>query len=122
MNNSKFSLRKRAKSFKYAWQGIVALVRGEHNARIHLVAALIATILGFVLQISYLEWVAIVVSIGLVIATESMNTAVEAICDKVSTERDELIKKAKDCAAAAVLIVSMTAAIIGVIIFLPKLF
>ncbi len=121
MKNSKFSISKRLNSFRYAWQGIVALVRDEHNARIHLTAAAIATIMGFCLKISSMEWIAIIGCIGLVIATEAMNSAVEAVCDKVSPEKHELIKKAKDCGAAAVLIVSISAAITGVIIFVPKL-
>ncbi len=121
MKENKFSLRKRANSFRYAWQGIVALVRDEHNARIHLVAAIAASALGFIVKLTPLEWIAIIACIGIVIATEAMNSAVEAVCDKVSPEKHELIKKAKDCGAAAVLIVSITAAIIGSIIFIPHL-
>ncbi len=121
MKGSRFSIGKRLASFRYAWQGIVALVRDEHNARIHLVAAVVAMAMGFCLRISSMEWVAIVGCIALVIATEAMNSAVETVCDKVSPEKDDLIKKAKDCGAAAVLIVSIAAAIIGVIIFVPKL-
>ncbi|MFR9539998.1 MAG: diacylglycerol kinase family protein [Rikenellaceae bacterium] len=122
MKSSKFSISKRLSSFRYAWQGIVALVRDEHNARIHLVAAVVATMMGAWLKISTMEWVAIIGCIGAVIATEAMNSAVEAVCDKVSPEKHELIKKAKDCGAAAVLIVSVTAAIIGSVVFLPKIF
>ncbi|MFI3281186.1 MAG: diacylglycerol kinase family protein [Rikenellaceae bacterium] len=121
MKSDKFSLRKRANSFRYAWQGIVALVRDEHNARIHLFAAVAAIVVGFALQISSMEWIAIVGCIAIVIATEAMNSAVEALCDKVSPEKHELIKKSKDCGAAAALIVSIAAAIIGCVIFVPKL-
>ncbi len=121
MKGSKFSISKRLNSFRYAWQGVVALVRDEHNARIHLVAAVVAAIFGFALEISAMEWVAIIGCIAIVIATEAMNSAVEAVCDKVSPEKHELIKKAKDCGAAAVLIVSIAAAMIGAIVFLPKL-
>ncbi len=122
MKSSKFSVSKRLSSFRYAWQGIVALVRDEHNARIHLAAAVIATVMGFWLKISSMEWIAIIGCIGAVIATEAMNSAVEAVCDKASPEKHELIKKAKDCGAAAVLIVSVTAAIVGSVVFLPKLY
>ena len=119
--STSFSFRKRIRSFGYAWQGIVALVRHEHNARIHIVAAIFVIILGFVLGVSTLEWVAIVGCIGAVIAAEIFNTAIEAICNRVSTENHELIKRSKDCAAGGVLLISITAAIIGAIIFLPKL-
>lgn len=121
MKNEKFSLRKRAASFRYAWQGIVALVRDEHNARIHVVAAVAAVTLGFVLQLSPLEWVAVVGCIGAVLAAEAMNSAIEAVCDKVSPQPHELIKKTKDCAAAGVLFVAIAAAVVGAILFLPKL-
>ncbi|MFR9619946.1 MAG: diacylglycerol kinase family protein [Rikenellaceae bacterium] len=121
MKNRKFSIGKRLASFGFAWQGIVALVRDEHNARIHLVAAVVASAMGFWLNISSMEWVAIVGCIGLVIAAEAMNSAVEAVCDRVSPEKHELIKKAKDCGAAAVLIVSISAAIVGSIVFIPRL-
>lgn len=121
MKSSKFSVSKRLSSFRYAWQGVVALVRDEHNARIHLVAAIVASVVGFWLKISAMEWIAVVGCIGIVIATEAMNSAIEAVCDKVSPEKHELIKKAKDCGAAAVLIVSIAAAAIGAIVFVPKL-
>lgn len=121
MKSSKFSISKRLNSFRYAWQGIVALVRDEHNARVHLVAAVVASAMGLWLKISSMEWVVIVGCIGIVIATEAMNSAVEAVCDKVSPEKHELIKKAKDCGAAAVLVVSISAAIIGAIVFVPRL-
>lgn len=121
MRNGSFSWSKRVKSFSYAWNGLVVLLRDEHNARIHLVAAVVATVMGFVFDISSLEWVAIVGCIGLVIATEAMNSALEALCDRVSTERHELIGKAKDCGAAAVLVTAITALIVGLIVFVPKI-
>lgn len=118
---SPFSWRTRARSFGYAWQGIVALLRDEHNARIHLAFAVLACILGLLLQISLSEWLAVLICMALVFATEAMNTAVEALCNKVSPEYDEHIKKSKDCAAAAVFITAMISALIGALIFAPKL-
>ncbi len=114
-------MRKRLESFRYAWEGLVVLVRDEHNARIHLIAAAIAIAMGFILHISPMEWAIIVLCICVVIATEAMNTALEAICNRVSMERDDLIKRAKDCAAASVLITAIMSIIIAGIIFIPKL-
>ncbi|MDE7159783.1 MAG: diacylglycerol kinase family protein [Muribaculaceae bacterium] len=119
--NEGFSWRARGRSFRYAWQGIVALVRDEHNARIHLCAAVVAIGLGAWLGISRLEWVAIVMCIALVLAAEALNSAVEALCDRFGAERHPLIGKAKDTAAAAVLLTAAGAAAAGAIIFLPRL-
>ncbi len=121
MEKSNFSWRKRAASFKYALQGVVTMVRDEHNMRIHLVAAVIAVAMGVVLHISAIEWIVVTLCICGVIAAEATNTAIESLCDKVSQERDPLIKRSKDCAAAAVLIIAIGAAIVGSIIFLPKI-
>jgi len=116
-----FSLMSRLKSFSCAINGFKILVREEHNARIHLIAAILVIVLGFVFQINMFEWVSIIFSIGLVFAFELINSALENIADFVSDEKHILIKKAKDMAAGAVLSASITAFVIGIIIFLPKL-
>ncbi len=121
MNSDKFSWRARARGFKYAWAGIVALVRGEHNARIHCVAAVAVIAAGLWLGLDRWEWVAVSLCIGGVLMAEGFNSAVEALCDKVCTERDPLIKRAKDIAAGAVLLFVASAVVTGLIIFLPKL-
>lgn len=82
---------------------------------------MLAVALGLWLDISAMEWVAVVVLIGLVLAMEAVNSAVEALCDKVSPQRDPLIEKSKDLAAAAVLLVALAAFVCGLIIFLPKI-
>ncbi|MCC8170443.1 MAG: diacylglycerol kinase family protein [Parabacteroides sp.] len=121
MNDTRFSLRKRLKSFVYAFRGIGLLVRHEHNARIHSVAAAAAVTAGFVLRITPVEWTVIVLVIGAVLAAEAFNSALEALCDFVSPGYHESIKKAKDLAAGAVLLVAIAAAIIGAVIFLPRI-
>lgn len=114
------TLKNRLNSFKYAFNGLGVLFRDEPNARIHAICAVMAVVLGFVLQISLLEWVAVVVSIGLVIAFELMNSAIEAFCDHVTPEQNQNIGKIKDLSAAAVLISAIAAFTVGIIIFLPK--
>lgn len=122
MKNNGFTLRKRLKSFAYAFNGIRLLIRNEPNAWIHCVAAIGAVALGFVLQISRSEWIAIVVVIGIVLAAETVNSSIEALADLVSPEYNEAIKRTKDLAAGAVLLVALAAAVVGCIIFIPKLF
>lgn len=121
MNDTQFSFRKRLKSFVYAFRGVGLLVRNEHNARIHLVAAATAVTAGFLLKITAVEWTIIVLVIGTVLAAEAFNSALEALCDLVSPGYHESVKKAKDLAAGAVLVVAIAAAVIGSVIFLPRL-
>ncbi|MCB0430075.1 MAG: diacylglycerol kinase family protein [Flavobacteriales bacterium] len=120
MKHGKFSLRKRLASFRYAFAGIKALIRDEHNARIHLVATLCAVAAGFYFRISSFEWIAVAVAIGLVFITEAINTAIEQLADVVSPGKNERIGRIKDLAAAAVLLSAITAVVIGLVVFGPK--
>mgnify|MGYP002560868488 CR=1 FL=1 len=110
------------KSFKYAIEGLWAGIITQRNMKIHILIAVAVIILGCVLEISKWEWITCIILIGLVISAELMNTAVEAVVDMVTSEQSPKAKLAKDTAAGAVLIVSITAAIVGAVIFLPKLF
>jgi diacylglycerol kinase (ATP) len=121
MRDEKFSLRKRIKSFSYAFAGIKVLLREEHNARIHTVAALVAVMLGFLFGITPGEWTAVVIVIAMVFAAEAVNSAIERTADFVKAERDDRKRDIKDLAAGAVLLCAMGAAVVGVIIFLPYL-
>jgi undecaprenol kinase/diacylglycerol kinase (ATP) len=121
MKYTKFSLRRRLTSFIFAFNGIKILLKEEHNSRIHLFAALVAIASGFILKISVVDWIAITFSIGMVITVEVINTAIEKFADFIKPERHLAIKKIKDLSAAAVLISSITALIIGIIVFIPKI-
>jgi diacylglycerol kinase (ATP) len=116
-----FTWRARAGSFVYAARGVVALVGREHNAWIHLGAAVLACAAGWALAISRLEWCLIVFAIGGVLAAEAFNTALEALANAVAPRRDPLIGRAKDLAAAGVLIASGAAALVGALVFGPRL-
>lgn len=122
MKQQKFSLRKRLKSFSFAFNGLRLLLKEEHNSWIHILATVCVVIAGFIFDISAFEWIAIVFAIGLVIALELINSAIENIADFVLPEKHDKIKKVKDLAAAAVLISAVTALVIGLIIFIPKIF
>lgn len=121
MKEEKFSWRKRARSFVYAFRGIKMLLRNEHNAWIHTAAALTAVTLGLWLGLSAMEWVAVALCIGAVLAAEAFNSAIEALADRVSPGYDESIGRAKDLAAGGVLLTAIGAFIVGLIIYLPKL-
>ena len=109
------------KSFGYAFQGIFNTIRTERNIKIHCAAAILVTIFGIWLQLSKTEWMICFILFGLILALELVNTAVEATVDLFTEERKPLAKKAKDAAAGAVLIVAIFAAVIGILIFIPKL-
>ena len=115
------SFRRRANSFRYAFQGLADLLRNQPNARIHLAVAVAVIVAGFFFRISRSEWLAVVFCIVLVFAFEAMNTALEYLTDLVSPEFHPLAGKAKDAAAAAVLISAAGAVAVGLIIFLPKI-
>jgi undecaprenol kinase/diacylglycerol kinase (ATP) len=117
-----FSFKKLAQSFGYAFNGLGRAIRSEQNMKVHIIAAIAAITGGFVLRISTTEFIAVLICIGLVIAFEMFNTAVEKLCDFVSVERHTQIKVIKDLSAGAVLIMAIIAFIIGLVIFLPKIY
>jgi len=117
----RFSLVARAKSFTHAFRGIGILVKSTHNFLIHIFVAIIVVILGFILKISYIEWLLIIFAIGFVMVTEAINTAIEIDIDLTSPNFHPYARDTKDVAAGAVLISALVACIIGLIIFLPKI-
>ena len=112
---------KLVRSFKYAVEGL-KLVKREYNMKIHLSVALVIVLLGLFFSISKFEWIAVILSIGLVISAEVMNTAVEEAMNLHTSVHPETYPKAgrpKDIGAAAVLVASVIAAVVGLIIFVP---
>ena len=116
-----FSLRRRGRSFKYAFAGIKDFFRSEHNAWIHLVATLAAIVLAVIAHISRVEVIALTFAIGFVWIAELFNTAIEKIMDFISAEQNPRIGFIKDLSAGTVLIAAVVAVITGCIIFIPKL-
>lgn len=105
------------KSFAYASEGIVTVFRRGTHFRVMLLLFICAVILGLILRLSYIEFAIIILVSGLVLACEMFNTAFELIVDFVSPEKNPVIKKTKDIMAGASLIASITAFIVGIIIF-----
>ena len=97
------------------------VLRTQRNARIHLSLALVAIVLGLWLGLSRIEWAIIVLTIGLVLAAESFNTVAEAAVDLATAEYHPLAKIAKDVAAGAVLLMAITAVVVGLLILGPPL-
>ena len=109
-------------AFRAAFQGIVKVVAQERHMRFHLVAAVAVILFAWCLELSSLAWVAVIFAIALVLTAELLNSALEEVVDLVSPQRQAKAGYAKDAAAGAVLIASISAFFIGCIVFLPKLF
>lgn len=116
-----YPMKKFIRGFSYAFKGIAYATSTQINFRVELVCTLIVAALGFVLHISPMEWVCVSICIGLVVGAEMFNTAIEVLTDMVSPEWNEKAGHVKDIASGAVLVIGIFAAVVGGIIFLPKI-
>ncbi len=114
------ALKKLLWSFRYAFTGLILVIKSEQNMRIHCLGTVVAVCLGLFFRISALEWIAVILSIGLVISAEIFNTAIEILADRVTMLDDELIRRAKDAGAAGVMVMAFATLVVGAIVFLPK--
>ncbi len=110
------------KSFKYAIRGLVKTFREELNLKIQTIIAILVIILGIYFNITQFEWLVLILVIGLVILMEVVNSAVERITDVLKPRINSYVKEIKDIMAAAVMLASVMAVIVGLIIFWPYLF
>jgi diacylglycerol kinase len=108
-------------AFGFAFQGIWYLLRTQRNAQIHCLIGACAVALGAVLRIARWEWLALILTITLVLAAEGVNTAVEAAVDLATTARHPLAKVAKDVAAGTVLLCAIGSVVVGCVVFIPHL-
>ena len=121
-NKRKWKNRDLVSSLEFALTGILTAFKEERNMRKHAVTALVVILASFVFQVSRIEWLFLLMSIFLVVAFEIINSAIENVVDLASHYHFSMLaKKAKDMAAGAVLVVSLLAAVIGVLIFLPRI-
>lgn len=109
------------KAFTHAGNGIAWFFTHDRNGKIHLVAAVLVTILGSLVHLPFAEWEVLLLCFALVISLEMLNHAIEKLADVAHPDRHPMIKTAKDVAAGAVLWSSIMAVIIGALIFIPKL-
>lgn len=115
------ALERYKKSFFHALDGLVYATKYEHNMVIIIPCAILAIIAGFTFEISLMEWLFMILIIGLVIGTEMINTAIEAVVDLETLDKNPLAKIAKDTASSATLVFSIVAFIGALIMFVPKL-
>jgi undecaprenol kinase len=108
--------------FLNAFRGLKIFWLTTRNLLIHLVVSILVIILGFYFHVSSMEWIVLVFSIGFVLVTEAINTAIEIDIDLTSPEYHPFARDTKDVAAGAVLLSVFTTILVGLIIFLPKVF
>lgn len=108
-------------SFRFAWQGLRLAFATQRNLRIDLAAAVVAVGAAWVLELPPGELALVVLAAAAVIAAELFNSALEALVDLVQAQADPLARRAKDMAAAAVLVTAVGAAVVGCVLFLPRL-
>ncbi len=109
------------RGFRHAFRGLGTLLATQWNARIHVAAAALAVLLGFLWGLARWEWCAVLLSIALVLVSEALNTALEFLVDLASPGIHPLAGKAKDVAAGAVLLSALTATAVGAVVFGPRL-
>ncbi len=108
-------------SFKHALEGIIHNIRTQPNFRFHLFAILLASLLGKYLSISTFEWLVLIFTFNIVLVSEMVNTAIEAMVDLITQEKRQDAKIAKDVSAGMVLVSAIFSVIIGIYIFIPKI-
>ena len=116
-----FRIIDRVKSFGYAYKGIGYALKTQHNIWIHCLLTIAVLAFGFWLNVNQTEWILLVFAIGFVLVSELFNTAIEVLVDLVSPEQNPKAGLIKDISAGSVLLSTITAALIGLIIFIPKI-
>jgi diacylglycerol kinase (ATP) len=120
-NNHSFTIRGRLQSFRYAWYGIVLMLRSQHNAWLHAFASVCILVMGGLFRLTDGEWCWIILAIVAVWTAEALNTALEFLADAATPEFHPLVKCAKDVAAGGVLISALGSVAIGLLVLGPHL-
>ena len=108
-------------SFKYAFEGIKSAFKSERNMKIHISIALLVMLFGILLKIKTWEWIVCISYFALVIGGECFNTAIEIVVNLAMPEINKDAKRSKDISAGGVLVFATSSAVVGLIIFVPKI-
>ena len=118
----RFSIIARMKSVTHAWRGLNVFLKTTHNAWVQIFFCLLEISLSIILHISSVEWILVILTMGLLLVAEAFNTAIEIDIDLTSPEYHPYARDTKDVAAGAVLLMAIITSIVALIIFLPKIF
>ncbi len=119
MKNQNFKTENFFKSQGHARHGLKLIFKNERNFRIELVITALVILTGVFFKVTHFEWIALSLIISMVLISETINSAIEALCDTVSQDFKINVKYAKDVSAGAVLVSALVSVITGLIIFLP---
>jgi len=119
MKNNKYQAENFFKSQGHARNGIKLIFKNERNFRIDLIFAVLVIVAGFLFRVSHNDWIALSLVISMVFISETINSAIEALCDTVSSDYKVNIKYAKDVSAGAVLVSAFVSVVTGITVFLP---
>lgn len=108
-------------SFKYAFSGVISAFKTERNMKIHVSVMILVILCGIIFKLETWEWIVCICLFALVIGGELFNTAIEIVVDLAMPKINDKAKKSKDIAAGGVLVLAIGSAIIGLIIFIPKI-
>lgn len=121
-HQSTFSYNRLKASFSNAFRGIFQGIKSEKNLQVHTLFAILVVLFAVIFKVTTLEWMLLLLCVGLVFSLELVNSAIEEVCDEACPDYSDKIKKAKDFSAGAVLFSAIIAATVGLIIFIPYLF
>ena len=114
-----FSIRSRFRSIRFALSGLFFMLRSQHNAWIHACASVVVCAAGLWFGLTGMEWCCLIFAMTCVWTAEALNTALECLADAAAPDHHPLVGRAKDVAAAAVLIAAIASVIVGVLVFWP---
>ena len=115
----KKGIRRLFKSVHYSVEGLAYAYKHEQSLWFHLLATVTAVCIGLLLDIKSIEWIALILALGLLLTVELINSAIEAAVDLVTLDKNPLAKVAKDCGSAATFITCILTAIVALTIFIP---
>jgi diacylglycerol kinase len=108
-------------SFRFAFSGLWYALRTQRNTRVHLAIAAVVVVLGLCLNLSYVQWAVLTLTIGFVLVSEMLNTVAETLVDLVSPGYHPLAKVVKDVTAGAVLLTAIVSVVVGLLVLGPPL-
>lgn len=110
------------RTFKFSMQGLAYAYKNEQSMLTHAIGSVLIIILGFIANLTFVEWAIVFISLSVILASELINTAIEAAVDLCTLEIHPLAKIAKDCGSAATFVLTMVSVVIGLFIFIPHFF
>lgn len=115
----KKGIKRTLRTFKYSAQGLAYAYKNEQSMWIHAIATVVTVILGFICSLTLTEWALVFIALGVILASELINTAIEAAVDLCTLEIHPLAKIAKDCGSAATFVLTLVSIVICLFVFVP---